>query len=75
MKRVGTVVRTVGRVAVVRSPDETAPDIGGTVLDEQLDPVGRIVDVMGPTARPYVVVAPVEGVSSASILNERLYVR
>ena len=73
MRRVGTVVRAVGGVAVARSSDERHPDVGGAVVDEALATVGRVVDVMGPVARPYLVVAT-EG-SPAALLNDPLYVR
>lgn len=74
MRRIGTVVRTAGGVAVVRSPDESHPDVGATVLDDALATVGRVVDVMGPVSRPYLVVSPTDS-SPAELLNERLYVR
>ena len=74
MRRVGTVVRTAGGMAVVRSPDESHPGIGAGVVDETLERVGRVVDVMGPVARPYLVVAPTTD-RPADLLNERLYVR
>jgi len=74
MRRVGTVVRAAGGVAVVRSPDDSHPRIGETVLDDALSTVGRVVDVMGPVSRPYLVVAP-DDRSPAELLNERLYVR
>lgn len=73
MRRVGEVVRIAGGLAIARSPDEAHPDIGASVVDESLDPVGRVVDVMGPVARPYVVVTP-DG-PPAPLLNEPLYVR
>lgn len=73
MRRVGTVVRAVGGVAVARSPDDDHPGIGAAVLDDGLEAVGRVVDVMGPVARPYLVVAS-DG-NPADLLNERLYVR
>ena len=74
MRRVGTVVRTAGGVAVARSPDERHPDVGETVVDEALATVGRVVDVMGPVSRPYLVISPTES-NPAELLNERLYVR
>jgi len=74
MRRVGTVVRTAGGVAVARSPDEGHPDVGVAVVDEALATVGRVVDVMGPVSRPYLVISPTES-SPAELLNERLYVR
>ena len=74
MRRVGTVVRTAGGVAVVRSQDGSLPAVGAAVLDDGLATVGRVVDVFGPVARPYLAVIPAEGPPEA-LLNERLYVR
>lgn len=73
MKRIGEVVRTAGGVAVARSPDDSTPSIGDAVVDESLSEVGRIVDVMGPVGRPYVVVAA--DAAPAALLNRPLYVR
>lgn len=74
MRRVGTVVRTAGGVAVARSPDERHPDVGEPVVDEALATVGSVVDVMGPVSRPYLVISPSES-NPADLLNERLYAR
>ncbi len=73
MRRVGTVVRAVQGLAVARSPDAGHPEIGETVVDDGLEPVGRVVDVIGPADRPYVVVKP-DG-APASLLDAKLYVR
>jgi len=75
MRRVGTVVRAVQGLAVARSPDDTHPPIGVTVVDESLEPVGRVVDVIGPTSRPYVVVTPTRDASPVALLDAKLYVR
>ena len=74
MRRVGTVVRTAGGVAVARSADESHPAVGAPVVDDALERVGRIVDVMGPVSRPYLVISPAE-TTPAELLNRRLYVR
>lgn len=74
MRRLGTVVRTAGGIAVVRSPDDSYQAIGTPVVDEELSTVGRVVDVFGPVSRPYLAVVP-DGRTPASLLNERLYVR
>lgn len=74
MRRVGTVVRAAGGVAVVRSPDESYPRIGAPVVDDGLATVGRVVDVFGPVSRPYLAVTT-DDRAPASLLNERLYVR
>ena len=73
MRRLGEVVRTVGGVAVVRAPDDSRPRIGEMAIDESLETVGRVVDVMGPVDRPFLVVSTDD--SPASLLNEQLYAR
>lgn len=74
MNRVGTVVRLAQGMLVARSPDGSTPDVGETVVDEALETVGRVVDVMGPVDRPYVVIDP-SGDDTAALLNRRVYVR
>ncbi|MFB6298965.1 MAG: H/ACA ribonucleoprotein complex subunit GAR1 [Halobacteriales archaeon] len=76
MQRIGSVVRTAQGSIVVRADEPTVPDVGATVVDESLTSVGRIVDVMGPVDRPFVVIRPTEdGPVPASLLNQRIYVR
>ena len=75
MRRVGSVVRTAQGLAIVRAEDDSHPGIGTTVVDDSLSTVGRIVDVFGPTARPYLAVTPVEGVRPPTLLGETLYAR
>ncbi len=75
MKRVGEVVRTAQGLAVLRSPDDSYPDIGTMVIDEDLESVGRVVDVFGPAARPYVAVTPDEGVRLPLLLGKAVYAR
>ncbi|MFD1512559.1 H/ACA ribonucleoprotein complex subunit GAR1 [Halomarina rubra] len=75
MKRVGEVVRTAQGLAVVRAPDEEYADIGSMVLDENLDDVGRVVDVFGPVSQPYLAVTPDAGVHLPTLLGNVLYAR
>ncbi|WP_240792415.1 Gar1/Naf1 family protein [Salarchaeum sp. JOR-1] len=75
MRRAGTVARTAQGLAIVRCEDETHPDIGAAVVDSSLDDVGRVVDVFGPTSRPYLAVTPENGVHLPAILGETLYLR
>lgn len=60
MKRVGTVVGAAQGVAVVRAESDEYPDFGTSVVDDQLDEVGAVVDVFGPVERPYVAVSPTD---------------
>ncbi len=75
MKRVGEVVRTTQGLAVLRSPGEGYPDLGTGVVDQNLESVGRVVDVFGPVDRPYVAVSPKPEVTLATLLGEKLYAR
>jgi RNA-binding protein len=75
VKRVGDVVRTAQGLAVVRAPDDEVPDFGITVVDENLTDIGRVVDVFGPVARPYVAVSPADEVRLPTLLGTTLYAR
>lgn len=75
MRRVGDVVRTAQRLAVVRSDDDARPDPGTTVVTEQLEEVGTVVDVFGPVDRPYVAVSAAEEWSLPELLGSTLYAR
>lgn len=56
MKRVGEVVRTAQGKLVVRCSGDH-PDLGTTVIDEELDEVGTVVSVFGPVENPYVAIS------------------
>ncbi|MGB9965829.1 H/ACA ribonucleoprotein complex subunit GAR1 [Halobacterium sp. CBA1126] len=75
MERAGDVVRTAQNVAVVRCEGGDHPDIGAVVVDQNLDEVGRVVDVFGPVERPYLSVTPDEGVHLPALVGQTLYVR
>lgn len=75
MHRAGDVVRTAQNVAVVRCDDDEHPDIGDSVVDQNLDSVGRVVDVFGPVERPYLSVTPDRGVHLPALVGQTLYVR
>lgn len=75
MRRLGEVVRTAQGLAVVRSTDDAHPEVGTGVVDESLAEVGQVVDVFGPVDRPYLAVAPDEGVAVASLLGQPVYAR
>ena len=75
MQRAGEVVRTAQGLAIVRCPGEDHVGIGATVVDESLDPVGRVVDVFGPVARPYLAVSTAPEVPLAGLLGTKLYAR
>jgi RNA-binding protein len=37
---------------------ENTPSIGETVVDENLKPVGKVFDILGPVSSPYVAIRP-----------------
>jgi len=74
MKRAGEVVRVAQGLAIVRAEGEEFPEIGSQLVDEQLDEVGRIVDVFGPVERPYLAVTP-DGTGLPQLVGSVLYAR
>jgi RNA-binding protein len=75
MLRAGTVVRTTGGVAVVRSVAAEQPAIGTGTVDERLEDTGEIVDVFGPVEKPYLAVSPPADRGPGSLVGETLYIR
>ena len=73
MRRTGDVVDTAQGLLVCRADGEV--EIGTLVIDDSLDPVGRIVDVFGPVERPYFAVTPHDDVHPPRLVGERLYAR
>jgi RNA-binding protein len=74
MRAVGEVVRATTGLAILRAGDADHPDIGAPVVDDQLEAVGRVVDVFGPVERPYVAVTPADR-RPATLVGRRLYQR
>ncbi|WP_049923259.1 H/ACA ribonucleoprotein complex subunit GAR1 [Halopiger djelfimassiliensis] len=83
MRRIGGVVRTAQGLAVLRAdaPDDDRgtdryrDEIGTVVLDDSLEEVGRVVDVFGPVAEPYLAVTPDDDVHLPSLVGATLYAR
>ncbi len=73
MRRAGSVVRITQGLLVVRAADAEVPSIGTAMLDENLEEVGHVVDVFGPTGAPYLAVTPRDGVHAAGLLQAPLY--
>ena len=55
MQRLGRVLHVSPSRNVIAKTEKT-PRIGETVVDENLKPVGKIVDIFGPVASPYATV-------------------
>ena len=74
MHRVGSVVRIAQGLVILRAESDE-PKIGTVVLDDSLDEVGRVVDVFGPVARPYLAVTPDDDVHVPALVGSTLYAR
>lgn len=75
MRRAGTAITSTQGMVILRSQSDDPPSIGSSLVDESLDRVGQVVDIIGPTARPYLVVNPDEDRSAASLLGKPFYLR
>ena len=57
MQRIGPVLHiSPSRNIVIKT--EKTPKIGETVVDDNLKPVGKVVDVFGPVVSPYASIKP-----------------
>ena len=72
MERIGKVLHiTPNRNIIVKA--ENRAQIGDTVVDESLKPVGKIFDIFGPVSSPYVSVKT-ETENLHSFIDRILYV-
>jgi RNA-binding protein len=51
---------------------ENIPRIGETVVDENLKPIGKVFDILGPVSSPYAVIKPLIR-NVESYMNKMLY--
>ena len=52
---------------------ENIPRIGETVVDENLKPVGKVFDILGPVSSPYAAIRPIMRCPER-LVNKRVYV-
>ncbi|MEM3443224.1 MAG: Gar1/Naf1 family protein [Candidatus Bathyarchaeia archaeon] len=72
MQRLGNVLHiTPSRNIVVKI--ENMPKIGEKVVDENLKPIGKVFDIIGPVHKPYAIVKPVIK-EKKEIVGKSLYV-
>jgi rRNA processing protein Gar1 len=57
LQRLGLVIHVTPSRNIV-AKIETVPRIGEVVVDENLKPVGKVFDVLGPVSSPYATIAP-----------------
>lgn len=67
----GTVVNASERGLLVKAP-KMVP-IGTRVVDVRNQPVGKVVDVIGPVAAPFLLVNPGKGVQTQRLLSREVF--
>ena len=75
MRRVGSVERLTQGLAIVRAGDAEYADIGTRLVDDELQSVGKVVDVFGPVDAPYMAVSPADSVHLPRLIGAPLYAR
>ena len=72
MQRLGRVLHiTPSRNIIVKI--ENLPKIGENVVDENLKPIGKVFDILGPVSSPYAAVKPATR-EIEKLVNKVLYV-
>ncbi len=72
MQRLGLILHTSpNRNIIVQL--ENIPRIGETVVDENLKPIGRVFDILGPVSSPYAAIRPLIR-NADRYINKMLYV-
>ncbi|MEM2935684.1 MAG: Gar1/Naf1 family protein [Candidatus Bathyarchaeia archaeon] len=72
MQRVGRVLHVGSDKNLIIKAEKSLPRIGDRVVDEHLKPVGRVFDIFGPVATPYVTVRT-QGKEPSYWINHILY--
>ncbi|ADE36176.1 H/ACA ribonucleoprotein complex subunit GAR1 [Methanohalophilus mahii] len=86
MKRLGVVSHLIGgRKLIVKGSESMAfcnikdlPRKGSAVLDKKVARIGKVSDIIGPTAQPYIVVKIFSDVPDSKIkswIREKVYVK
>jgi len=52
---------------------ENTPRIGDTVVDENLKPIGKIFDILGPVSSPYAAIRPTVR-DPEKLTNKKVYI-
>jgi RNA-binding protein len=71
LQRLGLILHTSpNRNIIVKL--ENIPRIGETVVDENLKPIGKVFDILGPVSSPYAAIKPLIR-NAESYMNKMLY--
>jgi RNA-binding protein len=72
VKRLGTVLHISRRGAIILRTDKTPP-IGAQVVDKSVEVIGIVSDIFGPVKEPYVSIRAKEGVNTAKLIGQPVY--
>ena len=70
--RAGHVIDVTPKGVLVKAP--TMVPIGTHLVDSRNQPAGRVVDVLGPVASPYLLVNPGKGSKPQRLLRQDVFV-
>lgn len=62
---------TPSRTIIVKI--QNMPRIGETVVDENLKPVGKVLDILGPVSSPYATITPTIR-EAKNLVNKTVYI-
>ncbi len=71
MKKAGKLLHVTPSGGVVRF--EVEPKMGQPVFDREGKRVGNVIDIFGPTQRPYVKIKPASGVRLEELVGKYVY--
>ncbi|MCX6675312.1 MAG: Gar1/Naf1 family protein [Methanothrix sp.] len=79
MKRLGTALHVVQKRLIVRGEqtdgiEANIPRINSWVVDQKRTRVGKVFDIFGPIAHPYIIVRPNRGLEATAHVGSKLYV-
>jgi rRNA processing protein Gar1 len=72
LQRLGLVLHVSPSRKIIVKVQHT-PRIGETVVDENLKPVGRVFDIIGPVSAPYAAISP-SSREFERLVNKTIYV-
>jgi rRNA processing protein Gar1 len=68
----GEVLHLTPRGSLVVKAPALIP-VGTILVDQRREPVGRVVDVIGPVNAPYLIVAPKKGAKMHRLIGKELF--
>lgn len=76
MRRLGSILHVMNNneIAVLHTEKAIKKIIRKKVVDEQINPIGRVYDIFGPVKNPYVVIKLNKNIDVNKISEKTLYI-